>query len=298
MKYLEFDSGCKIPIRSNREKECDGLPSLDLDYEQVPENCPLAWSVFEKGDTKGVFQLENSLGMAWAARVIPNNLNQLAALVAIIRPGSLQSIVDGKSMTQLYAERKNGVEEVKYFHEALEPILKDTFGVMAFQEQAMKIATDIAGFSLQEADNLRKAIGKKLPEVMAKIKPEFIEKAVAFGKVNRQEAETIFGWIEEAQKYAFNKCILDTTTVTTPNGDVQIKDLKIGDKVLSPGDGNNEFVEVVNKYDNGEQEVIKVTLEDGKEICCTMEHKFMDENGEISSLRTILEKGLKIMCIE
>ena len=110
-----------------------------------------------------------------------------------------------KSMTQLYVDRKSGEEEIKYFHDALEPILRPTYGVLTFQEQAMRIAVDIAGFTEQQADVLRKAIGKKLPEVMAKVKGEFIDGCAKEEVVNGHEAEQIFAWIQESQRYSFNR---------------------------------------------------------------------------------------------
>lgn len=110
-----------------------------------------------------------------------------------------------KSMTQLYVDRKAGEEEIKYFHDALEPILQSTYGVLTFQEQAMRIATDLAGFNEQQADVLRKAIGKKLPEVMAQVKGEFLEGCSKEEIVDQEEASQIFAWIQESQRYSFNK---------------------------------------------------------------------------------------------
>lgn len=117
----------------------------------------------------------------------------------------LRAIVDGKSMTQHYCDRKNAGDEIKYFHPALEPILRETYGVLTYQEQSMRMAQDLAGASLQEADILRKAIGKKKADIMAKVKPEFIQGCVETGLVTEEEAEEIFGWIQESQRYSFNK---------------------------------------------------------------------------------------------
>jgi DNA polymerase III alpha subunit len=163
------------------------------------------WNLFAEGKTKGVFQLESNLGKAWSKKLAPNNIEELSALIAIIRPGCLKAFVDGKSMTQHFIDRKHGREEVTYLHESLEEILLPTYGVLVYQEQSMRIAQKIAGFNLEEADGLRKAIGKKKADLMAKVKKMFIKGAKKVGMVNKEEAEEIFGWIQASARYAFNK---------------------------------------------------------------------------------------------
>jgi DNA polymerase-3 subunit alpha len=140
-----------------------------------------------------------------AKKLKPSNIEQLSALIAILRPGCLEAMRDGKSVSNHYIDKKNGAESVDYFHPVLEPILKSTYGEMIYQEQAMEIAKVVAGFNLQEADMLRKAIGKKKPEEMAKVKEKFIEGTSSLKIVTREEADQIFGWIEKSQRYSFNK---------------------------------------------------------------------------------------------
>jgi DNA polymerase III alpha subunit len=163
------------------------------------------WQLFAEGKTKGIFQLESNLGKAWSKKLAPNNIEELSALIAIIRPGCLKAYVDGKSMTQHFIDRKHGREEVTYLHESLEEILAPTYGVLVYQEQSMRIAQKIAGFNLQEADELRKAIGKKKADLMAKVKKKFLQGSENVKMVNKEEAEEIFGWIEKSSRYAFNK---------------------------------------------------------------------------------------------
>ena len=163
----------------------------NISYDD-PETCDLICS----GNTKGIFQLESGLGKSWAKRVRPKNIEELAALTALLRPGCLKAIVDGKSMTQHYVDRKHGREEITYIHESLEPILNGTQGVLVYQEQSMKIAQKIAGFNLEEADDLRKAIGKKKADLMSKVKSKFIKGAENENVVSKEAAEEIFGWIE------------------------------------------------------------------------------------------------------
>ena len=161
--------------------------------------------MFAEGKTKGVFQLESNLGKSWSKKLAPNNIEELSALIAIIRPGCLKAYVDGKSMTQHFIDRKHGREDVVYLHESLEEVLAPTYGVLVYQEQSMRIAQKIAGFNLEEADELRKAIGKKKADLMAQVKKKFIKGANKVKIVNKEEAEEIFGWIQASARYAFNK---------------------------------------------------------------------------------------------
>jgi DNA polymerase III alpha subunit len=167
------------------------------------------WDLICEGRTKGVFQLESSLGKHWAKEVQPRNISELAATISLIRPGTLKAKDEKtkKSMTQIYAYRKAGNPDypVEYLHESLEPILKETYGVLVYQEQSMMIAQRLAGFNLKEADDLRKAIGKKKADLMEEIKQKFVDGAKKQGIVSQKAAEEIFSWIEKSSRYAFNK---------------------------------------------------------------------------------------------
>jgi|TARA_B100001094_G_scaffold324892_1_gene378252 DNA polymerase III alpha subunit len=174
--------------------------SKEIDY-----NCEKTWELFHDGKTKGVFQLESSLGKSWSKKLKPSNMEELSALIALIRPGCLKAISNGKSMTQRYIDRKNGLEDVEYLHESLEDVLKPTYGVLVYQEQSMRIAQKLAGFDLQEADVLRKAIGKKKADLMAQVKKDFIKGCKAEKIVPEEVAEEIFSWIEKSSRYSFNK---------------------------------------------------------------------------------------------
>lgn len=135
------------------------------------------WDLICDGRTKGVFQLESQLGRSWAKRVSPRNINELSALISLIRPGCLKAFTDGKSMTQHYVDRKANLDPVVYPDDSLEHILQETYGVLVYQEQSMMIAQELAGFSLKEADSLRKAIGKKKAGLMAEVKKSFLSGA-------------------------------------------------------------------------------------------------------------------------
>lgn len=178
---------------------------FDSTIENINLDCHLTWDLISDGNTKGCFQLESRLGRSMAKKLKPSNIEELSALISIMRPGCLEAVRDGKTVSGHYIDKKNGQESVDYFHPCLESVLKNTYGEMVYQEQAMEITKVIAGFNLQEADMLRKAIGKKKPEEMAKVKNKFLDGAKTLGIVSTDEAEQIFGWIEKSQRYSFNK---------------------------------------------------------------------------------------------
>jgi DNA polymerase-3 subunit alpha len=167
---------------------------------------PDVWDLICDGRTKGVFQLESSLGKHWAKQVRPRNIKELAALISLIRPGCLKAKdADGKSMTQVYVDRKANQDLITYPDDALIDILSETYGVLVYQEQSMMIAQRLAGFDLQEADTLRKAIGKKKAALMEEIKGSFLAGVASQGLITKEVAEEIFSWIEKSNRYAFNK---------------------------------------------------------------------------------------------
>jgi DNA polymerase-3 subunit alpha len=204
MEYYTFDCGCRFPVIGQSTGD---IPKIDfsIDMSNINLDCSRTWEMLSSGNTKGCFQLESRLGQSMAKKLKPSNIEELSALISIMRPGCLEAIRDGKTVSNHFIDKKNGQESIDYFNSALEPILKTTFGEMVYQEQAMEIAQKIAGFDLQEADKLRKAIGKKKPEEMAKLKKIFIEGCKKVALVSENEAEQIFSWIEKSQRYSFNK---------------------------------------------------------------------------------------------
>lgn len=178
---------------------------FDADISVMDLDCPDTWDLISSGNTKGCFQLESRLGRSMAKKLKPHNIEELSALISIMRPGCLEAYRDGKSVSNHYIDKKNGLEPIDYFHPSLEPILKTTYGEMVYQEQAMEIARVVAGFDLKEADMLRKAIGKKKPEEMAKLKVTFIEGCEKTKILTKEQGEEVFNWIEKSQRYSFNK---------------------------------------------------------------------------------------------
>ncbi len=182
MPKWSFDCGCCFDIigSSGNKHKLVFSPKI----ESINLSCSKTWELISSGNTKGCFQLESRLGQMMAKKLKPENIEQLSGLISILRPGCLEAIRDGKSVTNHYIDKKNGLESINYFHESLERSLSTTYGEMIYQEQAMSIAKDLAGFDLQEADSLRKAIGKKKPEEMAKVKQKLLDGAKKLGIVN------------------------------------------------------------------------------------------------------------------
>jgi DNA polymerase-3 subunit alpha len=176
-------------------KACDLIG--DLDISKIAMDDKKTYAMLAKGDATGVFQFESS-GMREALRQVkPTEFEDLIALVALYRPGPMQYIPN-------YAARKNGKEAVTYADPRLKPILGTTYGISIYQEQSMEIAKEIAGFSLFEAEDLRRAIGKKDHKLMASLKDKFIEGAIA-NNTTEQVARQLWEDMEKAQDYSFNK---------------------------------------------------------------------------------------------
>ena len=171
----------------------------ELDFEDSK-----VWDMIGDGLVKGCFQIEGHLGKTWAQRLKPTNINELAALISLIRPGCLKAKIDGKSATEKYVDRKQGNEEIDYMHDSIKDILEETYGVIVFQEQSMKIAERMAKFDLKEADNLRKAIGKKKADLMREVRTKFIDGCKG-NNILEEQAVKIFDIIEKSNRYSFNK---------------------------------------------------------------------------------------------
>ena len=171
----------------------------EIDLNAIPLDDEKTFELLRRGETDGVFQLESSGMKDLLRRLSPTDFNDLIAVLALYRPGPLES-----GMVEQYIEVKHGRRKPDYLHPRLEPILRETYGVILYQEQVMKIAQELAGYSLGEADILRKAMGKKIPEVMAKQRERFVSGAVERG-IDRGLAEHIFDLMEKFAGYGFNK---------------------------------------------------------------------------------------------
>jgi DNA polymerase-3 subunit alpha len=170
-----------------------------LDIDTVPLDDAPTFSLLQRADTIGVFQLEGGPMRALIQRLAPTTFEDVAALVALYRPGPM-----AQNWHNEYADRKNGRKPVTFDHESLAEILGPTFGLMIYQEQLMRVSQKLAGYTLEEADNLRKATGKKIRALIAKERTKFVDGCVANGH-SPEFAERYFDTIEPFADYSFNK---------------------------------------------------------------------------------------------
>ena len=173
------------------------LKEPDFDLEVIPWDDRATFDLFGRGETIGVFQFESAGMREYLSKFKPDTIEDIIAMNALYRPGPIDKI-------PIFIARKHGEEAVAYDHPKLESILEPTYGVMVYQEQVMRIAQELAGFTLGQADILRKAMGKKKPEEMAKVKKDFVGGCVAH-EVEKTLANKLFGEIEIFAGYGFNK---------------------------------------------------------------------------------------------
>ena len=171
----------------------------DIDLHEIPLDDDRTYEMLRSGDTAGVFQLESSGMQGLLKRLEPEEFEDIIASNALYRPGPLES-----GMTDDYIERKQGRQSISYPHPELEQILEETYGLPIYQEQIMKMAQVLAGFSLAEADKLRKAMGKKKKKVMAEMEEEFVQGCVE-NDISKDRAEDLFSDINKFSRYGFNK---------------------------------------------------------------------------------------------
>jgi len=179
IKIIEKTKGAKIKI------------------DEIPLDDRKTFELLQKAFTTGVFQLESGGMKRYLKQLKPTTFEDVIAMVALYRPGPMDWIPD-------FISRKHGRKKITYIHPKLEPILKNTYGVAVYQEQVMQISQALAGFSLSEADILRKAMGKKIPELIREEKIKFIDGCVK-NNVDRQIAEKVFAYIEPFAGYGFNR---------------------------------------------------------------------------------------------
>lgn len=170
----------------------------DINLSEVPLDDKKTFELFQAADTTGVFQLESAGMKRYLKGLKATHFEDIIAMVALYRPGPMQFI-------DSFINRKHGVEKITYLHPGLENALKNTYGVLVYQEQFMQIAKEWCGFTGGEADTLRKAVGKKKMDLMLEMKPRFVEGAVKIGGATKEMAEKFWSDLEEFANYCFNK---------------------------------------------------------------------------------------------
>lgn len=197
-----FPCGCQFPVVGPPPRD-GALPLLDIDPDTI-NACPAVWSLLATGRTKGIFQLESALGRTWTKKLRPKRDEDMAGLTGVLRPGCLQvKFENGLSATENFCLRANNEVEWRPEFPVISDLLEKTYGILVFQEQACRIAERVADFDKVEQDELRKSIGKKNQELLARVGRKFIEKATAKGLLTQEQAEKLFGDIRKSGRYLF-----------------------------------------------------------------------------------------------
>lgn len=171
---------------------------IKVDIDNLPLDDPLTFELYQRGNTRGTFQFESDGMRQWLVKLKPENIEELVAMNALYRPGPMQFIPS-------FIARKHGIESIDYPHPLLEPILEHTYGIMIYQEQIMQTARVLAGYSLGQADLLRRAMGKKKAKEMAEQRDVFINRAAQVNHIAHDDALHIFDIMEKFAQYGFNR---------------------------------------------------------------------------------------------
>lgn len=283
----------------------------NIDINNLPEDDETTFEMLKKGFTVGCFQIESS-GMTGLVKTLkPKQYSDMIPLVALYRPGCLKA-----GMVDVFTDRSCGKQPIEYLHPLMESVLKDTYGVILYQEQIQKLANVLAGYDMGEADLLRRAVGKKLPEEMQRIKPNFISRMVEHLKQDGSDeekeylqstAEKVWELIEYFGSYGFNKCLSGREKIfraknghkvptieemyLTKNNLKWCKDnnkMSLRKKFQYCGygcslsmDENNVIVanKIIDITFSGVNDVYMVITESGKTLECTLNHKIPTQYG-------------------
>lgn len=261
--------------------------------KKLPNDVLKTHQLLGEGDLEGIFQLESD-GMKQIVKDLqPSGIEDISSILALYRPGPLDA-----GLIPIFINRKHGIESIKYDHPLLESILDETYGVLVYQEQIMKMAQDLAGYTLGEADLLRRAMGKKKISEMKKHKEKFIDGATKNG-VRQNVAENLFEQMLNFAEYCLS---YDTEILTVEYGKIPIGKIveeKINCHVYSVDKNGFIYTQNIAQFHNrGIQEIFEYELDNGAIIRATKDHKMMTINGEMLPIDEIFERGLELKFFE
>lgn len=196
---MDFLGLANLTIMNNAIRVIRKVYEEEIDLDTIPFDDKKTYEMLALGLSTGVFQLESSGMKKYLKRLKPQNLDDVIAMAAMYRPGPLNS-----GMTDEFIDRKNGLKKIEYYHPTMENALKDTYGVVIYQEQCMQLSKDMAGFTGGQADTLRKAMGKKIKELMEKVGKDFLEGCEKNG-ISKGAAQKVFDDMAKFAEYGFNK---------------------------------------------------------------------------------------------
>ena len=252
---------------------------VDLNLDNIPLDDPKCFELMGRGDTAGVFQVEGAGMRNYLIQMKPQNLDNVVAMIALFRPGPMDFIPS-------YIKRMHGEEEVSYRHLALKPVLEETYGIPVYQEQLMRAAVELAGYTASESDDLRKAIAKKIKKKLMKHREKFV-KGANERNIPEETANQIFSDWEEFARYGFNKCLPGETEVIDASSgrlvkleDLYSKSTQIKQTVVCDMERLKVRPHRVTAVlDNGVKPVFQLTTMLGRRIEATSNHPFYTFDG-------------------
>ena len=273
---LKFDFlGIKnLAILADAVKRVKKIRDIEVDIEDVDVADAKTFSMLARGETMGLFQLNGTGMTSFLKQLEPSSIHDINAMVALYRPGPMESIPD-------YIERKHNPDLITFLDPRLEKILDRSYGVITYQDDVMMISIALAGYSWLDADKLRKAMGKKIPEVMEAEKAKLMDGFRDFGKLSPSVADKLWHLIEPFAAYGFNKCLPASTRIINAQTGIPttITDLRTRKQksiqVLSLAkDGKISTNKAIAPFENGVKMVYELTTRSGRVIRATDNHPF------------------------
>jgi len=284
---LDLDS---LPLDERRSQEILAKGEL---AKRRPKDVEKTYEAIASGQLDGIFQLESSGMLKVVQDLKPSSLEDISSILALYRPGPLDA-----GLIPKFIDRKHGREAIAYDHELLEPILDETYAVMIYQEQIMRIAQDLAGYSLGQADLLRRAMGKKKIKDMEKHREIFVSGAISRG-VEERLARRLFEQMVVFAEYCLST---DTQILTAEYGPLAIGTIVAERRACTVYTVDaNGFVyaqRIAQWHDRGVREVFEYELDNGAVIRATADHKLMTIAGEMVTIDEIFQRGLELKEIQ
>ncbi len=253
---------------------------VELNLYNIPTDDPLIYDLLSRGEVMGIFQVEGEGMRRVLMKMQPSTFDHIVATLSLYRPGPMEYIDD-------YIDRMHGLKPVEYRHPALEPILRETYAIIVYQEQIIRILTDLAGYSASEADLVRRAVGKKKKQELLKHRESFIAGAARHSNIPAEIANAIFDDIEYFARYGFNKClpgdveVVDAATGRLVRIDELVNATSSLSRVLTCDVGRLQLqtAAVTDVFDNGVKPVFRLTTASGRQIEATANHPFYTPEG-------------------
>ena len=274
---LKFDflGLSNLTILMNCQRFIQQTRGIEIDLDRLPTDDARTYALLAQGETTGVFQLESGAMRGYIKDLKPTCIEDVTAMVALYRPGPMDSI-------PTFIQAKHGEIEVKYLHPRLEPLLRESYGVIVYQDQVLLIAVQLAGFTWGEVDKFRKAMSKKIPEELKKYRDKFI-KGCAKNGIDEKVAEQIFAFIEPFAGYGFNKCAHGSTEIQLPDGtrttlSAAYRNPPTEIMAMWP-DGQIRPHKVARIVQTGRKSLLRIRMASGKSIKVTPEHRLLTTEG-------------------